>query len=479
MKSKCLLTALMMLPFSSFATGVDATQYLPDGSRNALLLAPLHSPTETLISLDADQFFPPASTLKVVTALAAKLALPNDFRFETVLSHSKNTLIIRYTGDPTFSREALRTMLKEAKSSVGKNIDTIWLDDTVFSGYERAVGWPWDILGVCYSAPSSAITLDGNCVQGALYTNKDGTTRVNVPAHQPITVSTSAVSLSKQDQEQAHCDLELQFDGQNHYSIGGCVVNRSAPLPLKFAVASPDLFTSKVIKAELKRLDMNLKGEIKIGNPEVADEQPLFIQRSKPLPELLAVMLQDSNNLYADNITKTLGARYYGQAGSFNNGTAAIKEILQTKAGIDIQSAVLEDGSGLSRNNRLTANQMQQVLRYIYDNDSTLKLIKLMPVSGNNGTLKYRSSMRKAPIKGALIAKSGSLFGTYNMMGYGLDDKGKPESLFVQFVTDYHPQKPKTKTPTISPLTQFEQSYYRQVVDYSYSLGRSKNKAQP
>lgn len=469
----------MMLPLSSFAASFEATQYLPDGSRSALLLAPLSSPSESLVSQHVDQFFPPASTLKVVTALAAKLLLPNDFRFETVLSHSKNTLIIRYTGDPTFSRESLTTMLKEAKASVGNNIDTIWLDDSAFTGYQRAVGWPWDILGVCYSAPSSAITLDGNCVQGALYTNKDGTTRVNVPAHQPITVSTSATSVSKQDQEQAHCDLELQFESNNHYSIDGCVVNRSAPLPLKFSVASPELFTSEVIKSELNRLGMSLKGEIKVGNPQLDNERPLFIQRSKPLPELLAVMLQDSNNLFADNITKTLGARYYGQAGSFNNGTAAIKEILATKAGIDIQSAVLEDGSGLSRNNRLTAAQMQQVLRYIYNNDNTLKLIKLMPVSGSNGTLKYRSSMRKTPIKGALIAKSGSLFGTYNMMGYGLNDKGKPESLFVQFITDYHPQKSKAKKPTISPLTQFEQSYYRQIVDYSYSLGRSKNKAQP
>ncbi len=152
MNFKCWLATLMMLPLSSFAASLEATQYLPDGSRSALLLAPLSSPSESLVSQHVDQFFPPASTLKVVTALAAKLLLPNDFRFETVLSHSKNTLIIRYTGDPTFSRESLTTMLKEAKASVGNNIDTIWLDDSAFTGYQRAVGWPWDILGVCYSA---------------------------------------------------------------------------------------------------------------------------------------------------------------------------------------------------------------------------------------------------------------------------------------------------------------------------------------
>ena len=54
-----------------------------------------------------------------------------------------------------------------------------------------------------------------------------------------------------------------------------------------------------------------------------------------------------------------------------------------------------------------------------------LNLIEAMPTSGTNGTLKYRQSMRKAPIQGNIIAKSGSLYGSYNMAGFGLDKKGK------------------------------------------------------
>lgn len=479
MISKRLLVTALLLPATCFASNIKATQYLPDGSRSALLLAPLDTPEQSLISKDIDQFFPPASTLKVVTALAAKLSLPDSFRFETVLLRSGNDVIIRYSGDPTLSRQSLKTMLKVAKKELGANWDQVWLDNSAFGGYSKAVGWPWDILGVCYSAPSTAITLDGNCVQGALYTNDDGSTRINIPAHQPIQATTSAITLTKEQQQESHCDLELQIGNDNHYQISGCLVKRSSPLPLKFALASPELFTQQVIEAELKSLGISLAGAINIGKPDTSKETALFIQRSKPLSELLAVMLQDSNNLYADNITKTLGALHFQQPGSFRNGTAAIKAILKSEANIDIDTAVMEDGSGLSRNNRFTARQMRQILSYIYENDQSLDLIRLMPVSGNNGTLKYRSSMRKAPIKGALIAKSGSLFGTYNMAGFGLNNKGKPESVFVQFVTDYHPKKTEDTTPTISPLTQFEQNYYRQVVDYSYSLGRSNNKAQP
>ncbi|USD59932.1 serine-type D-Ala-D-Ala carboxypeptidase [Vibrio sp. SCSIO 43140] len=478
MTPKLSLSCLLLFSSSIFAAGIDASKHLPYGSRNAQLIAPLSSPDQPLIAENTDQFFPPASTLKVVTALAAKLTLPDSFRFETTLYTSGNDLIIKYSGDPTFSRESLTTMLKEAKSEVGSRFNNIWLDDRAFAGYQRGVGWPWDILGVCYSAPASAITLDGNCVQGALYTNSNGSTRVNIPSHQPVSASTTALSVSKQQQEQSHCDLELEVSPNNQYSISGCAVQRQSPIPLKFAVSSPEQFTVDVIKSELQRLGVTLSGEVRVGTPNITSQKPLFVQRSRPLNDLLAVMLKDSNNLYADNITKTLGATYFNEPGSFNNGTEAIKAILKDKAGIDLELAVLEDGSGLSRNNRVTANQMQHVLSYIHNNDSQLKLARLMPVSGNNGTLKYRSSMRKAPIKGALVAKSGSLFGTYNMMGFGLGSKGERESLFVQFVTDYHPQKPTTSKPVESPLTQFEKAYYRQVVDYSFSLERSNNKAQ-
>lgn len=233
-------------------------------------------------------------------------------------------------------------MLKEAKSEVGSRFNNIWLDDRAFAGYQRGVGWPWDILGVCYSAPASAITLDGNCVQGALYTNSNGSTRVNIPSHQPVSASTTALSVSKEQQEQSHCDLELEVSPNNQYSISGCAVQRQSPIPLKFAVSSPEQFTVDVIKSELQRLGVTLSGEVRVGTPNITSQKPLFVQRSRPLNDLLAVMLKDSNNLYADNITKTLGATYFNEPGSFNNGTEAIKAILKDKAASILNSPCLK-----------------------------------------------------------------------------------------------------------------------------------------
>jgi D-alanyl-D-alanine carboxypeptidase/D-alanyl-D-alanine-endopeptidase (penicillin-binding protein 4) len=95
----------------------------------------------------------------------------------------------------------------------------------------------------------------------------------------------------------------------------------------------------------------------------------------------------------------------------------------------------------------------------------------MLPKAGESGTLKYRRSMRHAPIKGHLAAKSGTLYGSYNMAGYSVDASGTPKALFVQFVTDYYPQQkgPKKKdgvTNTIPPIFQFEQTFYNDVVSY-------------
>ena len=104
---------------------------------------------------------------------------------------------------------------------------------------------------------------------------------------------------------------------------------------------------------------------------------------------------------------------------------------------------------------------MYSILKYIKAQDHKLNLIILMPKSGENGTLKYRSSMTKAPVKGQVIAKSGSLFATHNMAGFVLDELGAPSTIFVQYITDYHPQK---NTNLISPLTRFEQELYQNLI---------------
>ncbi len=455
--------------FSSTVLSYPHQEVLPNGARVSLVAQKLDSQTGLTDINPTDQLFPPASTLKIVTALAAKLELGDGFTFNTKLESSGSDAIISFSGDPTLLTSDLQKMLTRAKKNGLRKINgDLWLDNSAFTGYDRALGWPWDILGVCYSAPVSAISLDDNCVQASLYTQKNGKTRAYVPEHQPIQVTTRAQTVSSSTKKSRHCELGLIAKPSNHYELTGCIVDRGdKPLPLKIAVQDPELYTSKKIEHLLRKTGIVLRGKIRIGTPPDKKRQLQALHQSKPLPRLLDVMLKRSDNLIADALTKTLGAKFFIQPGSFANGTQAIKQIIFAHTGINIQSARLEDGSGLSRSNRLSAPSMAAILRYIWRNEHKLNLIAIMPKSGESGTLHYRKSMRKAPIKGQLIAKSGSIYGTYNMAGYGLDKNGQPNTVFVQFVSDYFPDKNSGKRASLPPITQFEKLFYQDVIRFS------------
>ncbi|ODN65548.1 D-alanyl-D-alanine carboxypeptidase DacB precursor [Methylophaga muralis] len=118
------------------------------------------------------------------------------------------------------------------------------------------------------------------------------------------------------------------------------------------------------------------------------------------------------------------------------------------------------DGSGLSRNNRVTAKQLVQVVQYIFGNKE-LGLIETMPVSGQSGTLQYRSSLVNAPLTGQVSAKTGSIYGVYNLAGK-INTKSGKTLYFVQLLSNYHPES-DNRNVARKPLRDFERSFYEKL----------------
>ncbi|MEM1155361.1 MAG: serine-type D-Ala-D-Ala carboxypeptidase [Pseudomonadota bacterium] len=451
---------------TALSTGYQPDFYpLPEGYDAALVIAGAES-GDVLYSQRDTQYQPPASMQKLVTALAAQLYLGKDYRFTTQLQRQEDNVVLQFSGDPSLSRQHLSALLAALKEQAGTIIaGNLLINGGRFSGYERAPGWPWDNLGVCYSAPSSSLSLENNCVQGALYSDRQlgDKTRVTVPAHQPLTVTSSALITSKEGQKAEHCDLELTNQGSNHYKLSGCLVRRDEPLPLNFAVQDTEAYIRNVLRAELARLGIDLKGDIK--RDDTATGRVIASHDSAPLYDLLDTMIKDSDNLYADNIAKTIGANYFDQPGSFASGSAAIKTILKDEAKIDLDRAILVDGSGLSRDNRMTARQMMEVLRYIYRHDEKLNLLAALPVSGQSGTLRYRQSLRQQPLQGQIRAKSGSLYGTHNLAGL-LEAQSGQTLLFIQMISNYFPPERDESLPAVAPpIETFERNLYRSLYE--------------
>ncbi len=455
---------LALLLFSSFNVHANTTfshpalaaKPVPEGADIALYVVDAQS-GKAIYSERAELFQQPASLQKLVTGLAAALFLPADFRFTTALETHQEDMILRFGGDPSFTRSDLRLLIGQLKAHTTTINGNLYLNGSIFDRFERAIGLPWDNLGVCYSAPASSLSMNGNCVYGKLEATTEPPVKA-VKANASELVSIAVDNITLQEGVNTHnidCDLKLIANDNNHYTVGGCVGTHQLPVGFHLAVQNPTELMTKVLYDELQRAGITLKGAI-IRNDQVKGTE-IARHRSAPLSGLIDEMVKKSDNLIADNLMKTLGNQYFKQPGSFENGAAAIKAILQEKANIDLSRAVIVDGSGLSRNNKMSAKQLMQVVQYIFQHPE-VELVETMPVSGVSGTLQWRPSLVNVPLKGQVTAKTGSLYGVYNLAGRIKTRSGK-SLLFVQIINNYHPVS-KNRNVARKPIRVFERSLY-------------------
>jgi D-alanyl-D-alanine carboxypeptidase/D-alanyl-D-alanine-endopeptidase (penicillin-binding protein 4) len=141
--------------------------------------------------------------------------------------------------------------------------------------------------------------------------------------------------------------------------------------------------------------------------------QKLIITTSS-LRQSITVANKRSQGFYAEQILKTLGATFKNE-GSFSGGLDVIKDFL-TKLGIPEDQYQLDDGSGLSKKNKLTPETITKLLNYMYNHKNSGIFLKSLPISGTDGTLKKR--LKEEPYKSRVRAKTGYVYGARTLSGY-------------------------------------------------------------
>ena len=136
---------------------------------------------------------------------------------------------------------------------------------------------------------------------------------------------------------------------------------------------------------------------------------------SEPLSEELEFMDHESDNFTAEMVLKAIGARAIGD-GSTAAGAAVTRRDLKL-AGVPLEGVRIVDGSGLSRDDRVTARELAALLVVIWD-DKTLRTIvrDVLPVAGESGTLEHR--LDSAPARGLVRAKTGTTDIASALSGY-------------------------------------------------------------
>ncbi len=464
------LLALLSSPHVAAAQWLDQyTDKLPEGTQVSLLISTADG--QAVYGQNPELKLTPASTQKMLTATAATLYLGKDYQFTTRLEAVSEAaqggdFRLVFSGDPSLKRKDLRSLLRKMKAEGISEIRDLILDQSRFSGYQWSNGQAWNDLGVCYTAPASAIVVNHNCVRGNLSELENGESRLYIPAYEPLNISSDVTFVSKQQRERRFCALELNQGSGNNYHLFGCFERRSKPVPLAFSVVDPEAYATAILKAELKSSGIRLKGKIYSDHNSAPEGQLIAQHMSPKLSVLITEMVKDSDNLIADILLKTLGTEYFDMAGSFRNGSEAMRAILKETAGVDLTNSYITDGSGLSRHNLISAQHLMTLMRFIYTNNNKLNLLETMSVSGIDGTLKYRRAMLTPGLKGKVKAKTGSMKGVANMMGV-VESKQGP-LLFVLMLNGYSLSKEQAKLVSErkikAPLQLFEQALFKALV---------------
>lgn len=382
------------------------------------------------------QAFSPASCAKLFSTSASLYALGPDYRFSTNVYYNKSDLVdgtlrghlfIQFSGDPSMTVEKLKQLVSQIRQSgVQRIAGNLVMDNTAFLPPWQGPGWSQDDLNWYFAAPITSIIINQNAITAAITPNstlnKPATLNITDKSLSPFIKLNHHVNTVTYEQAMETCQVDVDIDNNNTINVNGCWPSGDHANNFNLAVKNPDELARQIFAHLLSAESIKLDGKIVMGS--VPAKWPVVLRsESLPLKTLITITLKESNNVYAEAITKTLGRQVYHE-GSFLAGSRAIKSVLKKNTDIDFKQAVLVDGSGQSRYDLVTPRQIVRLL-HVIGNDSQFgeSFIHALPESGTDGTLSKR--MRSADLAHHIHAKTGTLQGVTTLSGYLTTQSGQ------------------------------------------------------
>jgi D-alanyl-D-alanine carboxypeptidase/D-alanyl-D-alanine-endopeptidase (penicillin-binding protein 4) len=194
--------------------------------------------------------------------------------------------------------------------------------------------------------------------------------------------------------------------------LSALVVNRARVG--RFITRSPAFAAATAFRDALRAAGVTVDGAVKLGQ---VDEYSIPIAQieSPTLASMIRFMDRQSDNFTAELLLKQLGAVELDRGTSAAGASVVMQRLAE--AGVPMAGVRIVDGSGLSRLDRLTANDVAGILKVAWS-DPTVKpaFVAALPVAGVNGTLEDR--LRKPPTRGRVLAKTGTTSDASALSGY-------------------------------------------------------------
>ncbi|MBU0639969.1 MAG: D-alanyl-D-alanine carboxypeptidase/D-alanyl-D-alanine-endopeptidase [Planctomycetes bacterium] len=367
----------------------------------------------------------PASVMKLFVTAAALIHLGPEFCYTTRLYVHNGELLIVGAGDPGLGDARLadrygrrpRELLDEWAAHLrARHIGTlqrIVLNDDVFDRQWRHADWPIDQAEAWYQAPVGGLNFNDNCLDANVLL-RSGRVELNLWPPLPDGFVRNRLTRGTKHRPQV-----LREPDSDIFEFRGTVAHAGDFRPI--SVRRPSVFFGHALKQALVTRDIPVAGGVvrRAFTAAQLPQEALLCTHTTYLPDVLWRCNTFSQNMFAECLLKSLAAyepsgRRADTPGSWPAGRARLHVVLEG-LGLDLAGLALRDGSGLSHQNRVTADQVVQLLTRMDCHPHGKWFRQSLAAAGEEGTLRR---YKDPGLLGRLRAKSGTLNGVRALAGY-------------------------------------------------------------
>ncbi|MCX5870325.1 MAG: D-alanyl-D-alanine carboxypeptidase [Deltaproteobacteria bacterium] len=321
------------------------------------------------VAENSEKPFVPASTLKIITSLAALDILGPDHRFATRISRDQqDNLYIQGSGDPFLLTENVTAIVQKLQESGIQQINNLIVDESVYQLDSPADGC--DNTTNPYDAWNGGLAVNFNAI--AIRVAPDHTVSPDDPKV-PFLPMMRAIGATLPP-------------GHHHVNVNAFAPTGQLSNTLRY---SGELFA-----ALLQNQHIIVHGEIKAGQAPPEATPILTYWSKKTVRDILQQCLKYSNNFIANQLFLACGTARFGAPATWDKARATLQAFIKVNLGLSESELMMVEGSGLSRRNRITPRAMITALQ------------------------KFAPYKELLPIKKGFPLKSGTLTGVYCYAGY-------------------------------------------------------------
>lgn len=386
---------------------------------------------QPVVAVGADRALNPASSMKIVTTYAGLELLGPAYTWNTEIltdgAIAQDTLTgnlyLKGSGDPKFTLENFWLLLRNLRARGVRDIrGDLILDRRAFADANHDPAGFDDQPTRPYNTGPSALLINFKAI--TLQFIPDAASRtVRIVAEPPLPQVQIINQLKFADGPCGDWVSRLRLDAQGNadsarLAFTGTYAPDCGERSRSFSVLGHRQYVGALFAQLWRELGGTFSGEVRDG--ATSPQARLLVVASSPaLSEIVRDINKYSNNVMARQLFLTLGGN--GAPATAAGTVAAIRHWLTTK-NLQVPELVLENGSGLSRSERINARNLSAILLSAYDSTVMPELMASLPVAAVDGTLKKR--LKSAEVAGQAHVKTGSLTGVRSIAGYVRDAQG-------------------------------------------------------